>query len=219
MQLYEDLYAYPWTQMTANNCNSFAAASAGPLLVDPGHAAFYDHVAAGLRSDGLAEPKVVVLSHCHPDHLEAALKLQRDGARLAMHPAEAEYMSGEGRALASALGLSFPDVTIDFYLQEGEFTSGEETFQVLHTPGHSPGHICLYWPRLKALFAGDLVFAQGVGRVDFPGGDGEQLKQSIGRVAAMDLEWLLPGHGPVLKGAQAIAENFKLIEQMYFSML
>lgn len=220
MQLAEDLFVYPWTQPTANNCNTYLISGQVPLMVDPGHAHLYSHVEAGLAQDKLDQPPgLVVLTHCHPDHMEAALSLQKAGARLAMHTLEYDYLQDEGRQLAAALGMSFPDVVPDIFLEEGELEVGAEKLSVILTPGHSPGHICLYWPRHKALFAGDLVFAQGVGRVDFPGGNGSALKQSISQVAQMDLEWVLPGHGPVLKGAETIQRNFQVIEQAYFGML
>ena len=220
MQLAPELYFYPWTQTTVNNCNSVLIAGGAPTLVDPGHRQLYGHVENGLAGDGFRElPGLVLLTHCHPDHLEAAAQLQRQGAKLAMHATEIAYMHGQGRALASSLGMSFPEITMDIILEEGELTLGQDTLQVIHTPGHSPGHVCLYWPKLKALIAGDLVFAQGVGRVDFPGGNGEQLKASIKKVAALDIELLLPGHGPILRGKEQVAKNFALIEQFYFPML
>jgi glyoxylase-like metal-dependent hydrolase (beta-lactamase superfamily II) len=55
--------------------------------------------------------------------------------------------------------------------------------------------------------------------VDFPGGDGKKLKESIRRVSGLDIEWLLPGHGPILKGADQVKRNFELIESTYFAML
>lgn len=219
MELAEHLHFFPWTQPTVNNCNAGYLGGAATTLIDPGHSQLYGHVEMGLSGDGLPEPRLVILTHCHPDHLEAAPALQRAGAKLAIHPAEIAYMDGEGRALAAALGLSFPEITFDILLAEGELKLGEETLQVIHTPGHSPGHVCLYWPRHKALIAGDLVFAQGVGRVDFPGGSGEQLKASIKRVAALDIELLLPGHGPLIKGADNVRKNFEFIEQVYFPMI
>jgi hydroxyacylglutathione hydrolase len=107
----------------------------------------------------------------------------------------------------------------DFFLTEGTFKAGGLELEVIHTPGHSPGSICLYWPTYKALFAGDVIFAQGVGRTDLPGGDGEQLKESISRLASLDLELVLPGHGDIIKGREDIERNFKLIEMMYFGIL
>jgi glyoxylase-like metal-dependent hydrolase (beta-lactamase superfamily II) len=220
MKLTDDIHAYLWTQMTANNCNTYAVAGPPALLVDPGHRTFYSHVEEGLKKDNLPDtPEIVFLTHCHPDHFEAAEKLQKNGARLAMHSLEVDYMQGKGRSLAQALGMNFPELKIDIILEEGPFLAGNEEWEVFLTPGHSPGHVCLYNKPQKALFAGDLIFAQGVGRVDFPGGSGEDLKKSINRMAELDLEWVLPGHGPVIKGSDSIKRNFEIIKSMYFRLI
>lgn len=220
MQLADGLYAYPWSQTSVNNCNTYLVNHGSPVMFDPGHAQLYGNVEVGLTSDQIKEaPALVVLTHCHPDHMEAALNLQKLGCPLAMHRAEVEYMLGEGRPLAAALGLDVSAITIDVLLEEGDLKVGDHQIQVIHTPGHSPGHICLYLPQHKALVAGDLVFAQGVGRVDFPGGDGQALKDSITRVAQLDLEMVLPGHGPIIKGAEMVRRNFEIITQSYFGML
>ncbi len=219
MELAEHLNFFPWTQPTVNNCNSVFIGGTVPTLIDPGHSQLYGHVEVGLSGDHCDPPQLVVLTHCHPDHMEAAEQLQKNGAKLAMHPDEIAYMEGEGRKLASAMGMRFPELTFDILLEEGVLELGGETLEVIHTPGHSPGHVCLYWPRHKALIAGDLVFLQGVGRVDFPGGSGELLKESIKRVSQLDIELLLPGHGPLIKGKENVDKNFQLIEQMYFGMI
>ncbi len=123
------------------------------------------------------------------------------------------------RQLAAALGMGLPEFDFDATLEEGEFTVGDQVVRVIATPGHSPGHVCFHLPAQKALVSGDLVFAQGVGRVDFPGGDAEALKASVRKVAGLDLELLLPGHGPILKGAENIRRNFEEIQEIYFRML
>lgn len=220
MKLADDLFVYPWTQTSANNCNTYLVGGEVPALIDPGHTRLFAHVQRGLGQDGVQQmPRLVVLTHCHPDHLEAALPLQKAGLRLAMHAREIAFLDTEGRQMAASLGLNLPEMQFDILLDEGALKIGQEIFQVLLTPGHTPGHLCLYWPRHKALFSGDLIFAQGVGRVDFPGGDGAALKQSITRMAQLDLQWLLPGHGPALKGADNIKRNFELIEKTYFGMM
>jgi len=75
---------------------------------------------------------------------------------------------------------------LDFYLGEGDLEVGEHRFQILHTPGHSPGSVSVYWPERKALFTGDVLFPGGLGRTDLPGGNGAQLKESIRRLAELD---------------------------------
>ena len=221
MQLSDAIHAFPWTSMQANNCNTYVVRCSGQtMMIDPGHAQLYGHVENGLVQDGLREPiDLVVLTHCHPDHMEAAIMLQRNGAKLAMGTWEAEFYQDEGKKLGAMMGMSLPDFTIDLFLDEGELSLGDETFNVINTPGHTPGHICLEMPSQKALFTGDLVFAQGVGRVDFPGGDGSLLKDSIRKISQIDLEWVMPGHGPVVKGADQVKLNFEIIEKTYFGMI
>jgi len=102
------------------------------------------------------------------------------------------------------------------FIKQGGFTVEGSDFEVWHTPGHSPGSVTLYWPLNKVLFTGDLVFKEGFGRVDFPGGDGERLKDSIRRIAGIDAQWLLPGHGDIIAGADAVRSNFDELESFYF---
>ena len=101
--------------------------------------------------------------------------------------------------------------------REGHLSLDGLEMNIFHTPGHSPGSITLYWPSLKALFTGDLVFKEGLGRTDLPGGDGSKLKESIKRLAELDVEWLLPGHGEIISGAEKVRKNFAEIEQFYFA--
>jgi hydroxyacylglutathione hydrolase len=67
------------------------------------------------------------------------------------------------------------------------------------------------------LFTGDLVFKEGLGRTDLPGGDGAKLKDSIKRLSDLEVEWLLPGHGEIISGAEKVRKNFTDIEQFYFA--
>jgi hydroxyacylglutathione hydrolase len=220
MQISPNLYAYPWSSMAANNCNTYLSTAGKVMMVDPGHAQLYGNVENGLAKDGIKDvPELVILTHCHPDHMEAASMLQKIGAKVAMGEKEAEFLEGEGKSLAAALGMSAPEITFDLFLKQGELDLGGEKFQVIDTPGHTPGHICLYQPSLKTLYTGDLVFAQGVGRVDFPGGSGEQLKRSILEVSKLDVELVLPGHGPIIKGTEQVKANFEMIVNSYFGML
>jgi len=113
-------------------------------------------------------------------------------------------------------GLDIPRIDINLVLQEGELIMGDETFQVLLVPGHSPGSIGLYWPRTGALFSGDVIFDQNVGRTDFPGGDGNLLKQSIIRLSKLDTEFLFPGHMGLVIGRERVKSNFEMVAQCVF---
>ena len=93
---------------------------------------------------------------------------------------------------------------------------GDQIFKVILAPGHSPGSIGLFWPEQKALFCGDVIFDQSVGRTDFPGGSGAILKKSILAFSKLDLELILPGHMGIISGRDNIQNNFNLIIQCIF---
>ena len=221
MKVAEDLFFYPWESYTQNNSNSIMITGQVKTLIDPGHQHLFSQLAAQITQDGVKPEEIdmVILTHCHPDHMEAGLELGRHGAQTAMHPDEEAYLAKIGPDFFRAMGLKMPEVKIDVHLTEGELNLGEHQLEVYHTPGHSPGEICLYWPKHKALIAGDLIFAQGVGRTDFPGGNSLQLKESIIRMAGLDIEVVLPGHGPAIVGRENVLRNFQVIERMYFPML
>ena len=106
-----------------------------------------------------------------------------------------------------------------FFLQEGDVKIGDSSLQVILTPGHSPGSICLYWSEKKALFTGDVIFNQSIGRTDLPGGSGKLLKESITRLAELDVEVLCPGHGDVVVGRENVKKNFKMVKDYWFNYL
>ena len=72
---------------------------------------------------------------------------------------------------------------------------------------------------MKTLFTGDVVFNQGIGRTDLPGGDGSELKESIRTISRLNTDYLLTGHGDLVSGAEAVESNFKMIEDYWFSYL
>jgi hydroxyacylglutathione hydrolase len=217
MEIEKDLEAFVWRNPQANNCNTYLIRGDKNILIDPGHLHLFDHVRMGLSDQGLTSEQIdlVVITHGHPDHLEAAL-LFKPPTLTAISLAEMNFF----REWTGPLGMaSDSDFRADFFLQEGDLKVGNHTFQVFSTPGHSPGSICLYWLEKKALFSGDVVFSQGVGRTDLPGGNGALLKESIRRLAALDIEMLLSGHGEVIKGKKAVQDNFKMIEDYWFNYI
>lgn len=221
MKIAEDLYFYPWESYTENNCNAIMITGPVKTLIDPGHKHLFPQLSSQMAQDGVDPEQIqfVLYTHCHPDHMEAGEELVRYGAKTAMHPDEDAYLQQIGPAFFQAMGLEMPDIKIDVHLIEGELTLGDKTLQVFHTPGHSPGGLCFYWAERKVLIAGDLIFAQGVGRTDFPGGDGSQLKDSILKMRDLDIHAVLPGHGPAIIGRDQVLANFQIIERVYFPML
>jgi hydroxyacylglutathione hydrolase len=217
MKIAENLYAFIWRNPQANNCNTYLIKGSKTILIDPGHAHLFDYVRSGLLALDLTPEQIdlILITHAHPDHLEAAA-LFRNPTLLTMSLAEFDFAKQWLKRFGQEAGMG---IEPDFFLQDGELTIGDLGFQVMTTPGHSPGSICLYWPERKALFSGDLVFNQGVGRTDLPGGNGSLLKESIQQIACLDIELLLSGHGEVIKGKKAVEANFRMIESTWFDYL
>jgi glyoxylase-like metal-dependent hydrolase (beta-lactamase superfamily II) len=109
-----------------------------------------------------------------------------------------------------------PVVRVDLPLTEGKIVLGEESFEILLIPGHSPGSIGLYWPSRKVIFSGDVIFYQNVGRTDFAGGGGSLLKQSIVTLSKLDIEALFPGHMNIIDGASEVKKNFQMVQKHVF---
>jgi hydroxyacylglutathione hydrolase len=213
MEIFSGLYAFIWQDYTENNCNSYLITGSKTILVDPGHLHLFGHVTRGLNAAKLPLEKVdvVIITHGHPDHMEAIAKFEKP-TRLAMNQVEHGFIK---KLAGNYIQIPEPD----FFIGEGDLTIGEHVFRVLVTPGHTLASISLYWPEKKALFTGDVVFAQGIGRTDLPGGSGKQLKESIKRLAALDVEYLFSGHGNIVTGRKAVQENFRIIEKQWFGYL
>lgn len=166
--------------------------STDALVLDPGKGAaapLVERVAAnGLRLHLIAD------SHGHIDHIFDNAPLKRSaGGELAIHPDD-EYRL----TLDNNYGFEVEPSVAERHLREGEqLRIGDLVFDVLHTPGHTEGSVCLYEERLQLLFSGDTLFPSGWGRTDLPGGDDQAMVASIARLAR-DLPpevRVLPGHG------------------------
>ncbi len=221
MEITENLHAFVWESLTTNNCNSYFIDGPTRVLIDPGHSRLFDHVALGLKHLGLtiADMDLVICTHAHPDHIEGVQLFKNRPALFTLHQDEWQWAATIGSQMAAAYGMDMDALKPDFFIREGELRLAGLELGILHTPGHSPGSATLYWPEQKALFTGDLVFKEGFGRTDLPGGDSETLKQSINRLTGLEVEWLLSGHGEIIAGAEAVRKNFADIEQFYFAYI
>lgn len=182
------------------NCYVLACPeNAEAAIVDPGGDA--DLITEHIRSNGL-HPRCIINTHAHPDHTDANAALKaRYRIPIWMHRDEAAMLSHAG-PLMKTIGLSFePSPPPDRLLEDGDMLAvGALRFRVIHTPGHSPGGICLLCEGCAPplLISGDTVFAGSVGRTDFPGGSHDALMASIrNRILPLpDDTVILPGHGP-----------------------
>jgi len=142
----------------------------------------------------------VVLTHCHFDHTAHLTEIARMcDAQVAIHERDAPGLSDHRQSLAMMFGGRPPEILPDRLLSDGDRIGA---FEVLATPGHTPGSICLLHREDRVLISGDTVFSDGgFGRTDFPGGDRVALRRSLARLADLQVEELYPGHGmPVTEG-------------------
>lgn len=175
------------------NCWVVSADETSPaLVIDP--AASPDAVLAALGKRVVAE---IVLTHGHFDHLGAVTALvEATAAPLSVHAADALKVTSVEGTGAALFGFSDFAPHPDRRLEDGdEVVAGDLELEVLWTPGHTPGSICLLGG--GHLFSGDTLFAGSVGRTDFSGGDARALSDSIAKLAALPGDTIVhPGHGP-----------------------
>lgn len=169
-------------------------------VIDPGGDA--ELIVAQLRHHELS-PTAILLTHGHIDHIAAVPELARafPDAAVAMHEADAHMLGDASASLASLIGLTFEPREPDRLLADGDTVAlGPHTLGVLHTPGHTPGGIA-FRAALEgepdAVFSGDTLFAGGIGRSDFPGGNPTRLIASIReRLLTLPADTrVYPGHG------------------------
>ena len=165
------------------------------IVIDPGDDG--EKISAKLSELGL-ELKAIVNTHGHFDHIGANGHLKENtGARLMVHGEDVEYLQNADIA-ASAFGLEAePSPDPDVCLKEGDIIeAGNMKLKVIHTPGHSPGGICLLSDH--DLFSGDSLFGGSIGRTDLVGGSHEHLLKSISSklFSLGETTKVYPGHGP-----------------------
>ena len=218
MKLINDIYAYEWTNYLDNNCNSYYIGGGVQALIDPGLSCYVPDLLNQMSADGIKKEDIryIINTHSHPDHFQGSELFDTATVKIVMHQKELDFLKGGGGELYGLFGISVPQIHINFPLEEGDAILGDQLFKVILSPGHSPGSIGLYWPEQKALFSGDVIFQENIGRTDFPGGDGALLKKSIISFSELDLELLCPGHMGIVSGREKVQNNFNIVIQNVF---
>ena len=184
------------------------------MVIDPGDD--IEDVLALIQKHNL-KVKQIVITHAHIDHVGGAMKLraatgapillnQNDYALLKMLDVQAAW-----------IGVADPGkVEIDRSITQGDtIEAGPLTANVLHTPGHTEGSVCLYFPAEKKLIAGDTLFAGSIGRTDLPGGSMQKIIDSLHEkvLALPDETLVVPGHGSLTTIGEERASNPILVKR------
>jgi hydroxyacylglutathione hydrolase len=191
------LRTYPVGQL-GTNCYLIASESTHEaMLVDPGGDAA--HILEIVRQLQV-QVRHIVLTHFHFDHILAVESVrQATGAPLAIHQDDAEALTNPPTLFRFFAPQTPRGIVAERLLQDGDnLMAGELSGQVLHTPGHSPGGISLWFAIEKVVLTGDALFREGLGRTDFPGASHDELVRSIQeRLFTLPDETVVyPGHGP-----------------------
>ncbi len=181
------------------NCSVIGDEATGEaMVIDPGDD--IEDVLALVRKHNL-QVKQIVITHAHIDHVGGAMKLRgATGAPILLNQNDYALLKMLD-VQASWLGMADPGkVEIDHSLGQADtIATGSLKADVLHTPGHTEGSICLYFPLEKKLIAGDTLFARSIGRTDLPGGSYDKIIHSLHEkvLALPDETAVVPGHGPL----------------------
>ena len=181
------------------NCSVIGdEASREGMVVDPGDD--IEDVLSIIQKHNL-QVKQIVITHAHIDHVGGAMKLRRaTGAPILMNQNDYALVKMLD-VQASWLGMATPGpVEIDRSVGDGDkVDAGPLEANVIHTPGHTEGSVCLFFPAQGKLIAGDTLFAGSIGRTDLPGGSFDKIIRSINEkvLALPDETVVVPGHGPL----------------------
>lgn len=192
----------------------------GELIVDTGTGVNFPAIKKEIAAKhDVSKIKFIVNTHCHFDHTGGNKKF-RDwlDCPIAIHEKDRKALESGVGTVAELFKESARTVTADKALRNGSVIKTQNfTFHVIHTPGHTPGSICLYEKDYKILISGDTVFDGAVGRTDLPGGSKGAMMGSLSRLANYPADYLLPGHGaPKIGGVNFNIKqlsNFLSLEQ------
>jgi glyoxylase-like metal-dependent hydrolase (beta-lactamase superfamily II) len=221
MKLTNNLYFYPEKGML--DCNTYVfTGDLFSIIIDPGYTEFLPALIEDLHKDGI-EPgdiNAIVNTHLHIDHCWADEAFKKiSGAKVLSHPLQKKFRDVSIAETSRFFGLQPIEFKEDGLLEDDKLNTGDLEIEFIPSPGHSPDSVCFYSKESKFLVCGDVIFSRNTGRVDLPGGDADELKQSIERLSRLEIEYLLPGHMNPVTGAKKIKDNFEFVKTHVFSWL
>jgi len=160
-----------------------------------------------IKTKGL-KPELLIYTHAHLDHIAGTdtVKTAFPDIKTAIFSSEDAFLSDPSLNLSTSAGMNVSVGSADMLLTDGQELDFEGfVFKVIHTPGHSPGGICLYQKENNILFSGDTLFQGSVGRYDFPTSNGDDLMKSLKEklILLPEITTVYPGHG----GSSRIGEE------------
>jgi len=220
MKLTDNLYFYP--EKGILDCNTYVIKDELTVVIDPGVTEFLPALIEDLGKDGIDPEDIDIITntHLHPDHCWANTALKEtSGAKILFHPLQKKFYDITLIEVSKTFGLTAVGFKEDGYLDNNRLNCGDMEFELIHSPGHSLDSICFYSKKGEILICGDVIFNQNTGRVDLPGGNGEQLKHSIEELSRLKIEYLLPGHMDIVTGAEKVKSNFEFVKENIFRWL
>ncbi len=191
MQVYSGIYLI-------SGVNSNIYVIDGEVIIDAGTGENFAEVKKEIEEKfNTKDLRTLVNTHYHYDNTGGSKKF-RDWLKLdvLIHKMDKEFVE-KADTLAERFSAKARIMTIDNTIKEGQvIVTKNFKFQVVHTPGHTPGSVCLYDPEHKILFSGDTISNSGVGRTDLPNSDRTLLLNSLKKISNLSVNYLLPGHGP-----------------------
>ena len=203
------------------DCNTYVIKGRKSLIIDVGLDRSFGNKASEMERDGIdpASMDLILNTHLHLDHYCGNLDFkEKYGGMILIAPEQKEHYQVSVHEATKFFGLEPIDFQEDGFLA-GTIDLGDLSIDVIPSPGHSPDSVCFHCSAEKFLVSGDLLFDHNTGRSDLPGGSGEQLKQSIEKIADFDLEFLLPGHMGILTESRFVKENFAFVRENVFRWL
>jgi len=220
MRLTKNLYFYPEKGMM--DCNTYVIKDDLSIIIDPGLTQFLPELVQDLRRDGI-DPKeidIITNTHLHGDHCWANEAFKKvSGAKILPHPLQKDFWQATVIQTSRFFGVPAVEFTEDELLDYDKLNAGKMQFELIPSPGHSPDSICFYCQSEKILICGDVIFNQNTGRVDLPGGSGDELRQSIEKLSQLEIEYLLPGHMDIVVGRERVKLNFEFVKKYVLSYL